>query len=194
MTRPRTYAIVGALVVAAVVATGIVVLRSSDEPSAVTATTPAATTPTVTPVPPPSPLPERVPGLELAPVEIGTYRISLVFRLRNTILNGLPVASDYTLKTLQAKQGEDSGLLLGVALIPGATGPNVGRSIRGLIDVPTVLTEQTSGRLLTIHQVSGYNLAVLDVGPRRTIVAIATERATARRMAAAVAKAVAGER
>lgn len=129
--------------------------------------------------------------MDLAPVEIGTYRISLVFRLRNTILNGLPgAASDYTLKTVQARQGKESALILGVRVVAGASATHVARSIRGLIDVPAIASERSSGRLITIHQVPGYNLAVVNVGSRRAMVVIAPGRGTARTMARAVAKAV----
>ena len=199
MTRHRMFVVMSSLVIAGAAGVGVVALRSTDQPATTATTTPAPRT-TATPSPSsvspaPSPLPANIPGVELVPVEIGTYRISLVFRLRNTILNGLPgAASNYTLKTVQAKQGNESGLILGVAVVPGASAPDVGRSIRGLIDVAAVATERRSGRLITIHQVPGYHLAVVNAGPRRALMVIASRRATARAIARAVAGAVSPQR
>ena len=193
MTRHRIIVIAGSLAIVAAMGVGLAVVRSSDPesgPPEASRTTSAATVSAASATP--APLPVRVPGVELAPVELRTYRISLVFRLRNTILNGLPGASStYTVKTVQARRAGDSGLLIGVGVVAGASAPNVGRSIRGLIGGPTeVASESSSGRLITIHRVPGYHLAVVDVGSRTAVVVIAPRRVTVQTIARAVARAV----
>ena len=192
MTRRRIIEIAGSLAIITATGIGLAVLRSSDREPATPATSVTTSAPAVSAgSATPSPLPVRIPGVDLAPVEVRTYRISLVFRLRNTILNGLPgAASSYTVKTVQARRGGESGLLLGVGVVPGASAAHVGRSIRGLIGQPAVASERSSGRLITVHRVPGYHLAVVDVGSRRAIVVIAPRRATVQTIARAVTRAV----
>ena len=192
MRKKRPVAVLGAcIVVVAGAATAWLVRHGEGETTGVSRS-PAAS-PTVsageTIQAAPNPIPATVPGVTLAPVELGTYRISLVFRLRNTILNGLPGhASDYTLKTVQARRGGESGLLIGIAAVPGASVPAVGPSVRALIG--TQGRGRRSGRLITRFRVSGYELAVVDAEPRRAFVVIAPSGAVAQSIAQAVARAI----
>lgn len=140
-------------------------------------------------------LPERVPGVRLEPITLRTYRLSLVFRLRNTILNGLAgSASDHVVDTAQARIGVATGLLIGIAARTGADPPAIPAAIAGLIGVDPVSRRCVAGLPVTLFPADGYRLALVDGGPRRAIVVIAESRAQAARIAGAVARAVRRDR
>lgn len=148
--------------------------------AATTPATPASGVPT---------LPARVPGYTVAPVPIGTARESLVFRTRNAVLNGVSgPASGYAVEIAQATRGETIGVLIGVAARPGVTVPPVPRDIVGLIGRPARLRARVAGHRVAVYPGAGYQLVVVDAGPRRAVVGIATSPAAASALGSAVAR------
>lgn len=165
---------------------------SDDDPPA----TSAATAPTTAETPPasqPAVLPARIPGYAIAPPGLDSYRLSLVFRLRNTILNGLPEpASDYLVETVQATgAGGGVALLIGVGARPGAEPPPIPAEIRRQIGSPPARRLRMSGLPAEVHASAGTELVLLAIAPDRAAIAMGGDRATAVGLARAVAAAVA---
>lgn len=150
----------------------------------------SATTPATRPAPGTSAIPARIPGFVVSPVEIGSSRESLVFRTRNTILNGLEgAASDYGLEIAETRRGSESGLLIGVVAVPGASPPDIPRDVNRIVALEPLSEHRTrGGRPITVYRVPGYHLAVVDAGPRRAVVAIAARRRQVDDLADAVAQ------
>ncbi|MCB0873022.1 MAG: hypothetical protein KDC36_06550 [Thermoleophilia bacterium] len=178
---------VAALLLLIAVAMAIVRLGSFGESSATSSGPP--------PVPPPErslvgrdPLPTRLPGVTLTPFTARSDGVSLTFRLRNFILNGLPgQASDYRLEIAVASVQGLSGRLIGVSANPDAPAVRVGASIRKLVGVAPVRSERRAGHRLTVHVLSTYVLCVVDGGDRWALVTLAPNRATSLRISRRVA-------
>jgi len=171
---------------------------AASAPSAsVTSATPRAGAEATTPVTPSVPgaraLPARIPGFTLMPVRIGTARESLVFRTRNSILNGLTgQASDYALEIGEAAGRGDTSLLIGVVARPGTSPPSIPSDVNRLIGAQPEATFRVHGHDIALHGAPGYDLAVVDAGPRHMVVAIAVSRPLARALVSAVAEALPG--
>lgn len=185
--------VVVAAIAALVVALTLVAIRDdggSSSPAPAAERTVAA--PPATVHPPAPALEDLLPGVIVTPVELGTYRISLVFRLRNAILNGLPEpASAYELESAQARRGSIRGLLLRVAAAPGAAPSHIPRDINRLVGVAPESRRTTRGRSITSYRLSSYHLAVVDGGPRQAVVAIAARRRQVGALADTIARALA---
>ena len=189
----------GVIIILAVV---LILSRSGGDgvastPAVVTATEQVVTSGGATGTTPVGPIdlidPSRVQGFRVAPLTLGSYRMSLVFRLRNTIINGLDGSgSDYVVETAQATRGSVVGLIIAVAAARGATPPNIPGGIRRIIGLRPDARTAVDGFAITMYDVPEYTLAVVDAGPRSALVAIAPDHATAARLAAALASAVAG--
>jgi hypothetical protein len=152
-----------------------------------------ATTPATPSVPGARALPVHIPGFTLRPVRIGTARESLVFRTRNSILNGLTgQASDYALEIGEAAGRGDTSLLIGVVARPGTSPPDIPGDVNRLIEVEPEASFRVQGREVALYRVPAYDLAVVDAGPRHAVVAIAVGRPLARAIASAVAGALPG--
>lgn len=186
-----------AAVIAAVVVvlTGAIVLSATGDGDA--ATTPpagASAAPSTAPgrtaaAPVVAVIPGTVAGYAVRPVARQSYRLSLVWRLRNTILNGVEgPASDYSIQTATARRAGRTALLFGVAAAPGASPPDVPDDVVRLIGIPPSGRERVGGVPLTLFRAPEYTLAVVDGGPRRAVVAIAARPAEARALGRAIAR------
>jgi hypothetical protein len=196
----RRGTLIGAVGAAAVVLIAVVLALSlgggEDDPAGAGARTATATTTPGAPAPAPTvaPLPVRVPGYVVSRIGIRSYRISLVFRLRNTILNGVEgPASDYSIQSSNARRAGRTALLFGVGAAAGASPPDIPADIVRLIGVPARVRERVRGLPVSVFVVPEYSLAVVDAGPRRAVVAIGVHRAEALALARAVARAIADE-
>lgn len=192
MTRFRRRAVAAA---AALILGALIGGCGSDDPPAADPATDAAA-PTSAPTPPAGRvaiLPARVPGYVIAAPGLDSYRLSLVFRLRNTILNGLPgPASDYAVETVQATRRADTALLIGIGARTGADPPPIAAGIRRQIGSPAVRRLTLSGLPAEIHATSGTELVLLTLGRDRAAIAMGGDPASALALARAVARAVAG--
>lgn len=198
VTRLRAPAIGGAAVIVALLIALVVIVRSGDDAGPAGAG-PAATGSTAgTPPAPRAPavsaaLP-RVPGYRVAAVGLRSYRLSLVFRLRNTILNSVEgAASDYSVATATAKRAGRTALLIDVAAAPGASPPAIPADLARVIGIAPWIREVASGLPVSVVRGPAYSLGVVDGGPRRGVVAIATRPAEALALTRSVARALARE-
>lgn len=155
-------------------------------------TSPAATAPLG---PAPTVLPSTIPGYRVDEVGIGSFRESNVFRLRNALLNGLEGgASSYSFTTNEAAGQGTTSLLFGVAARQGAMVPDVPAAINRLIAPVPSARARACGRPVSFHGAAeSQTLTVLDVGERRALVALATDRASAERVVEAAAQAILGD-
>ncbi|MGD9694208.1 MAG: hypothetical protein AB7V42_00920 [Thermoleophilia bacterium] len=136
-------------------------------------------------------VPARIAGYRVSPVPIGTARESLVFRTRNSILNGLSgEASHYLVEIAQATRAGRVGLLVGVAAREGTAPPAIPDDIVRLIGAPPELRRAVAGREVAVYPASDSRLAVVDGGPGRAVVVIATGRGPALALGTAVARAM----
>lgn len=178
-----------------VVLMGAIVLSATGD-DGVTTTPPAGASPgsSTTPgrpveAPAVTVIPATVTGYMVRPVAPGSYRLSLVWRLRNTILNGVDgPASDYAIQTATARRAGRTALLFGVAAVPGASPPDVPADVIRLIGIPPSGRDRVGGVPVTLFRAPGYTLAVVDGGPRRAVVAIAARPAEARALGHAIAR------
>lgn len=195
--------------IAALVATAIaivvmlVVLLGSDGGGGTPRTEPTSAAPTSTgggvardtPMTPSSggrAVPVRVPGYAVAPVAIGTARESLVFRTRNSILNGLSGAStDYLLEIKQATRAGRTSLLIGVAARDDATPSAIPADIARLIGAAPDTRRTVAGHPIAVYPPAGGNtLAIVDGGARRAVVVMATGPREALALGTAVARGI----
>ena len=196
---PRRGAILAVAAVVAVVVAIVLVLSFTGDEGDPAAAPPTVTAPTTTPTPPApgpttSPLPAGVPGYAVSSIGIRSYRISLVFRLRNTILNGVEgPASDYSIQSANARRAGRTALLFGVGAAVGASPPDIPADIVRLIGAPAQVEERVQGLPVSLFVVPEYSLAVVDAGPRRAVVAIGARPAEALALGRAVAGAIAAE-
>jgi hypothetical protein len=198
MTRRLAVTLAVAATAALVVVLSLLMTGGDDSarPAASTAagSSTAATVPVTAPAPAPEALPDAVPGFVVSPVGLRTYRLSLVFRLRNTILNGLPGGtSDYVFQAAQARRGADRALLFGIGAVPGAAPPDIPRSIRTLVGMSALSRHRTAGLAIDVYRLPDYVLAVVAATPRRALVVIASARRLAEDLADAAARAAARE-
>jgi hypothetical protein len=153
---------------------------------------PEAVATSTAPLPGPPALPAQIPRFALMAATFGTPRESLVFQTRTAILNGLSgQASDYAVEIAEAAGGGETGLLIGVVARPGTSPPNIPDDVNALIEVTPEATYRVHGNDVQLHQVPGYHLAVVDGGPGHAVVAIGVNLPLTRKIAAAVAQAVA---
>ncbi len=179
--------VVASLAVALVAAGAGLRLATRDAPPAAPATA-AAPAPATAAAAPPA-LPARVPGYRTGPIELTSYRLSLVFRTRNALLNGLGGgAGAYAIETARADRGGARGLLIGVAVRPGTTAPPLGADIDRVAGGAPGERLHVAGRAISLHRGPGYRLAAVAGGPRRAVVVIATDRRRALALASAVAR------
>jgi hypothetical protein len=196
---PRKGAILAIAAVVAVAVAVVLVLSftgGEDDPARATRTASAPITTPAPPAPGPqaSPLPAAVPGYELTRIGIRSYRVSLVFRLRNTVLNGVEgPASDYSIQSSNARRAGRTALLFGVGAAAGASPPDIPSDIVRLIGAPAQAEERVAGLPVSLFVVPEYSLAVVGAGPRRAVVAIGTRRGEALALGRAVARAIAAE-
>ncbi len=140
----------------------------------------------------PEALPARIPGYEMTPVGQRTYRISLVFRMRNAILNGLSgPGSSYTITTRSVRRGALAAIIIGVRANPETSLPNVPQELAQMIALTPRAHVVVAGTGITIFRAAGYSLGLLDVGPRRAIVVIAERSRDALDLGRAAAQSIA---
>jgi hypothetical protein len=158
-----------------------------DEPSASAEATTAATTTTATR--PATALPASVPGYEITALGPGAYRESLIFRMRNAILNGVSgTASAYALQTAQAQRGGETALVIGVRTAPGAAPVPVPADIRRLLVAPPDQTLRMSGLRADVYRTSGTDVVLVAVSEDQAAIAMAADRASAIDLARALAQ------
>lgn len=183
--------LIAATAAVALIAAGVGLrLATRDTP---TTPPPAAAAPAPAPRADAEALPARVPGYDTGPVALTSYRLSLVFRTRNTLLNGLSGrAGDHEVETARADRGGRRGLLVGVAARPGTDPPPVTADVNRVVGVAPESRFRAAGRPVTVYAGPGYRLAVVGDGPRRAVVVIGTGRSDTRALATAVARGLAG--
>lgn len=191
MTRGRATAGAAMLVAIGVIVAVILATRSDGQPEAASTVPTASSTTTLEEQPIHALFPIRTPGVKLSPFTVHSDGVSLMFRLRNTILNGLPGSgSDYRVETAIATVGGVDGRLVGIGAAPNAPVANMGARIRRLVGVAPESSEVRTGHRLSVHVLPTYVLCVVDAGPRRALVTLAPDRTSSLRIAHSVADAL----
>lgn len=199
MTRAGAVALAATAVLLVGIAVAVSLVRGGhDEASPLTPSAPAATAPTPSPAPAhrvaSAAIPRVVSGYRIAAVGQRSYRLSLVFRLRNTLLNGLSApTSAYSVTTSTARRGAITALLIGVSATPGASPPDIPAEVEQLIGLAPTTRERVDGVGLTALRAPAYGIGLVDAGARRAIVVIAPHTRQALALGRALAQAIARE-
>ena len=160
-------------------------------PSGATATTASspASSGTVPPLLPP--VRAKAPGYLVEPLRPNSYHMSLIFRLRNAILQGLSdTGSHYVISGSSVAKGKTHGLLYGVTARANATPPPIPADVIAIMGGKSSSTTIVSGHAITTFDIGTYSMAVIDDGPRRALLAIEKTPADAKALATAVAGAL----
>ena len=160
-------------------------------PSGATATTASspASSGTVPPLLPPVRV--KAPGYLVEPLRPNSYHMSLIFRVRNAILQGLSdTGSHYAISGSSVAKGKTHGLLYGVTARANATPPPIPADVIAIMGGKSSSTTIVSGHAITTFDIGTYSMAVIDDGPRRALLAIEKTPADAKARATAVAGAL----
>ena len=160
-------------------------------PSGATATTASspASSGTVPPLLPPVRV--KAPGYLVEPLRPNSYHMSLIFRVRNAILQGLSdTGSHYAISGSSVAKGKTHGLLYGVTARANATPPPIPADVIAIMGGKSSSTTIVSGHAITTFDIGTYSMAVIDDGPRRALLAIEKTPADAKALATAVAGAL----
>ena len=160
-------------------------------PSGATATTASspASSGTVPPLLPPVRV--KAPGYLVEPLRPNSYHMSLIFRVRNAILQGLSdTGSHYAISGSSVAKGKTHGLLYGVTARANATPPPIPADVIAIMGGKSSSTTIVSGHAITTFDIGTYSMAVIDDGPRRALLAIEKTPADAKAIATAVAGAL----
>lgn len=162
---------------------------SDDEDSTASGPTTSAATATAETTRPDTALPPSVPGYRISKLGLGAYRESLIFRMRNAILNGVSGnASDYALQTAQAQRASETALVIGVKTAPGAAPVPVPADIRRLLGARAARTLRMSGLRADAYRTSGTEVVLVAVSDDQAAIAMAADRPSAIRLARALAE------
>ncbi len=159
--------------------------------SGATATTASSPSPSGTVPPLLPPVRVKAPGYLVEPLRPNSYHMSLIFRLRNAILQGLSdTGSHYVISGSSVAKGKTHGLLYGVTAQANATPPPIPADVIATMGGKSSSTMIVSGHTITTFDIGTYSMAVIDDGPRRALLAIEKNPAEANALAIAVAKAL----
>lgn len=195
MTGSKALVLTATAILLAGIAVAMVFGRGGDPPVVVaSAPVSTGTTPPPTSQAAPASTPRGIVGYRVSPVGQRSYRLSLAFRLRNTIINGLSApGSDYSVTTDAVRRGSLSALLFGVGAAPGASPPGIPGEIAALIGLAPTTRERVDGLAVSIFRAPQYGIGLVDAGPRRAVVVIAPDAREALTLGRAVARAIARE-
>lgn len=193
MTGSKALLLTATAILLAGIAVAMVFGRGGDPPPPSTSV-PASTAPPPRPQAAAATIPRGIVGYRVLPVGQRSYRLSLVFRLRNTIINGLSApGSDYSVTTDAVRRDSLSALLFGVGAAPGTSPPDIPGEIEGLIGLAPATHERVDGLAVSIFRAPEYGIGLVDAGPRRAVVVIAPDTREALTLGRAVARAIAHE-
>ena len=179
--------------IAAIAVIGVSGCGDPGGPSSSGATATTASSPSSSQTVPPLLPPVRVkaPGYLVEPLSPTSYHMSLIFRLRNAILQGLPdTGSHYAISGSSVAKGKEHGLLYGVTARANATPPPIPADVIAIMGGKSSSTMTVSGHTITTFDIGTYSMAVVDDGPRRALLAIEKNPAEANALAIAVAGAL----
>ena len=133
----------------------------------------------------------KAPGYLVEPLRPNSYHMSLIFRVRNAILQGLSdTGSHYAISGSSVAKGKTHGLLYGVTARANATPPPIPADVIAIMGGKSSSTTIVSGHAITTFDIGTYSMAVIDDGPRRALLAIEKTPADAKALATAVAGAL----
>jgi len=159
--------------------------------SGATATTASASSSFETVPPLLPPVRVKAPGYLVEPLQPNSYHMSLIFRVRNAILQGLSdTGSHYAISGSSVAKGKTHGLLYGVTARANATPPPIPADVIAIMGGKSSSTTTVSGHTITTFDIGTYSMAVVDDGPRRALLAIEKTPADANALATAVAVAL----